>query len=160
MVRRGGRRVDERRGRLRRPRSVPVAEMPRSSQGDASVPSTPNPTPAPTDYVILLFHFPFVETTACPLAFRPHAGDASVPSTPNPTPAPTDYVTFPTLFPWPKCPAPPRATQASPPPPTQPPPLRITSPFHFPFVATTVIHQLLVSIHNCPIFPHEPRLHR
>src|SRR5712692_4493462 len=98
MVRRGGRRVDERRGRLRRPRSVPVAEMPRSSQGDASVPSTPNPTPAPTDYVILLFHFPFVETTACPLAFRPHAGDASVPSTPNPTPAPTDYVTFPFSF--------------------------------------------------------------
>src|SRR5712692_7445764 len=126
MVRRGGRRVDERRGRLRRPRSVPVAEMPRSSQGDASVPSTPNPTPAPTDYVILLFHFPFVETTACPLAFRPHARDASVPSTPHPTPPPTDYVIL---------------------------------PFHFPFVETTVIHQLLVSIHNCPMFPHEPRLH-
>src|SRR5712692_11116005 len=47
MIRRGGRRVDEGRGRLRRPRPGPVAEMPRSSQGDASVPSTPLPTPPP-----------------------------------------------------------------------------------------------------------------
>jgi len=55
--RRGGGGADEGRGHLRRPRPVPLAETsPLATQGDAlpagkgsrSVPSTPNPTPAPT----------------------------------------------------------------------------------------------------------------
>ena len=47
VIRRGGGGVDEGRGRLRRPRPVPVSDIP-LPQGDASVPSSPNTSPAPT----------------------------------------------------------------------------------------------------------------